>query len=284
MGFMSESLKDAPTSNPIALSALRLADRVGTAVLRFLGEAGDLFLNIRNTLVFIGKGHIDWRKTVEQVAAIGVDSLPMSLLICLIAGSVLALQTAEKFATTGADAYVGGLVALAIVREIAPIFACLSVGARAGTAIAAEIANMQVTEQVDALRIMHVDPVRYLFVPRLLACVIALPMITLLGEVVAITGGMFVAHQVASLHFSKSMESVWLTLTRYDLEVSMTKAMIFGMILAGISCTIGLNTRGGAKDVGLSTTRAVVWTSIAIIVADFFLTWIFFGTTYESHR
>lgn len=271
-------------SLPLKQWSLSLADRIGGALERFLREAGILFLNVWDCLLFIVQGKVDWRKTLDQAAAIGFDSMPMSLLICLISGCVLALQTADKFAQTGADAYVGGLVALAMVREIAPIFTCLAVGARAGTAIAAEIANMKVTEQIDALRIMRVDPVRYLFVPRMLACVLALPLLTILGEVVSISGGMVVAHEVSSLHFSKYMESVWLNLSRYDIEISLIKAAVFGVILAAISCTIGLNTRGGAKDVGLSTTRAVVWTSVAIIITDFFLTWIFFGTTYDPHR
>ncbi len=250
-------------------------------VLRFLEEAGLLFLNVRDSFVYIFKGRTDWSRAIYQTAAVGFDSLPMSILICLIAGSVLALQTADKFAQTGADSYVGALVALAVVREIGPIFTCLAVGARAGTAIAAEIANMKVTEQVDALRVLRVDPVRYLIVPRLLACIIALPLLTIIGEAVAILGGMIVARQVSHLHYHKYLESVWLHLKPYDIRVSLIKAMIFGLILAAISCTIGLNARGGAKDVGLSTTRAVVWISIVIIVADFFLTWIFFGTDYS---
>lgn len=247
--------------------------------IRFFSEAGILFLTILDSFRFVFKGRIDWRKTLYQTAAVGFESLPMSLLICLIAGSVLALQTADKFAQTGADAYVGGLVALAVVREIGPIFACLAVGARAGTAIAAEIANMQVTEQVDALRIMRVDPIRYLVVPRLLACIFALPMITVLGETVAILGGMVVAQTVSNLHYNKYLESVWLYLKPYDIRVSIIKAIIFGMLLAAISCTVGLNARGGAKDVGLSTTKSVVWISITIIITDFFLTWIFYGAS-----
>ncbi len=250
-------------------------------IARFLNEMGTLFLNVWDSLQYIVKLQIDWNKTFYQTAAIGFDSLGMSTLICLICGSVLALQTADKFAQTGADAYVGGLVALAVVREIGPIFACLAVGARAGTAIAAEIANMQVTEQIDALRIMRMSPIRYLMVPRLLACVISLPLITIIGEIVAILGGMVIAQAVSRLHYHKYLESVWLYLKPYDIRVSLIKAAIFGLILAAISCTIGLNTRGGAKDVGLSTTRAVVWISIAIIIADFFLTWVFFGTSYS---
>jgi phospholipid/cholesterol/gamma-HCH transport system permease protein len=189
----------------------------------------------------------------------------------------LALQSAQRFAQSGATAYVGGLVALAIVREIAPIFTCLAVGARAGTAIAAEIANMQVTEQVDALRILRINPIRYLMVPRLLACLCALPMLTMIGGVVAVAGVMVVAQTVTGLHYSKFLESVWLSLKPSDIRISLFKSMIFGIILAAISCTIGLSTRGGAKDVGLSTTRAVIWISVTIIIADFLLTWVFFG-------
>ncbi len=254
-----------------------LYDRVSD----FFEQTGILFFNLRDALLYLVQGKIEWRQVWEQTAAVGYDSLPMTLLISMISGSVLSLQTAEKFALTGADAYVGGLVALAVVREMAPIFSCLTVGARSGTAIAAELANMQVTEQIAALSIMRVNPIRYLMLPRLLACVIALPMLTLVGEVTGVLAGMVVAQQVSHLHFVKYLESVWLILTRRDIVVSLYKALVFGVLLASISCTVGLSARGGARDVGLSTTRAVVWIAIAIIIADFFLTWIFFGTTYE---
>jgi phospholipid/cholesterol/gamma-HCH transport system permease protein len=251
-------------------------------VLRLLEEAGILFLNIWHCFKFIFTGRIDWMKAIVQAALVGFDSLGMSILICLIAGSVLALQTAAKFAQTGADNYVGGLVALAIVREIGPIFTCLAVGARAGTAIAAEIANMKVTEQVDALRVMRIDPIRYLMLPRVLACIFALPLLTVIGEVVAIVGGMLVAQAVANLHYHKYIESVWLYLKPSDIRFSLLKSAVFGLILAAISCTVGLNAKGGARDVGLSTTKAVVWISIIIIITDFFLTWIFYGTSYDG--
>ena len=247
----------------------------------FFAEVGMLTNNVVAALKYILQGRIDWKKVFAETASIGYDSLPMTVLICVISGGVLALQTARQFALTGADAYVGGLVALALIREMAPIFTCLTVGARNGTAIAAEIANMQITEQIAALKVMHVSPIRYLVVPRLIACIIALPMLTFIGEVVGILGGMVVAKNVSNLHYAKYLESVWLNVSRYDIQVSLYKAAIFGLLLAAISCTIGLNTKGGAKDVGLSTTRAVVVIAVAMIVADFFLTWIFFGTTFE---
>ncbi len=277
-----------PKSQP-AKSSLPTQARSGVVlgieapVLDFFEAAGTLFLTTWESLRYIITFRFDVMKTLTQTAAVGFDSMGMSMLICLIAGSVLALQTADKFAQTGADAYVGGLVALAIVREIGPIFTCLAVGARAGTAIAAEIANMQVTEQIDALRVMRVNPVRYLIAPRILACMIALPMLTILGEVVAIIGGMLVAQSVARLHYHKYIESVLLYLKPYDIRVSLLKAVIFGLILGAISCTVGISTKGGAQDVGRSTTKAVVWISIIIIIADFFLTWIFFGTTLDGN-
>lgn len=239
---------------------------------------GDVTLNVLGCLRAIFKGRLDIGATLVQTAAVGFDSLPMSILICMVAGSVIALQTAERFAQTGADSYVGGLVALAIVREVGPIFTCLAVGARAGTAIAAELSNMQVTEQIDALRILRIDPIRYLMTPRLLACILALPLLTIIGEFAAIIGGMWVAKATVNLHYSKYLDSVWVFLKLSDIRVSMLKAVIFGLILAAVSCTVGLNARGGAREVGLSTTRAVIWISIIIIIADFFLTWIFFGS------
>lgn len=250
-------------------------------LINFFDRVGHMMVYLTESLAVIFQGKVNWRATLTEIGAIGFDSLPMALLICVISGTVLALQTAQKFAQTGADAYVGGLVSIAVVREIAPIFACLAVSARSGTAIASEIANMKVTDQVDALKIMHISPVRYLMVPKLIACVFSLPLLTLIGEVAAIIGGAIIAQQVTNLHYSKYIESVWLYLAPYDIEVSLIKAAVFGLILAAISCTVGLQTEGGAKDVGLSTTRAAVATALTIVVVDFFLTWIFFGTSYH---
>lgn len=251
--------------------------------IKFLDELGSLVLNLKEAIRYTVDLRVQPKAILAEMASIGFDSLPMSLIICMITGSVLAMETAEKFAQTGADAYVGGLVAIAVVRELAPIFTCLAVGARSGTAIAAEIGNMQVTEQIAALQIMHVSPIRYLFAPKLIACVLSLPLLTILGEIAGITSGMVIAKEVSHLHYSQYMESVWLNLTVSDINASLYKAMAFGVILASICCTIGLKTKGGARDVGLATTRAAVWTVIAIIIADFFLTWILFGTTFERN-
>lgn len=253
-----------------------------TAVEGILEGVGHVSENLIQSFRFIAARRINALHVVQQVAAIGFDSVPIALIISFISGCVLALHAADKFEMTGATAYVGALVGLAMVREMAPIFTALSVGARAGTAISAEIANMAVTNQLDAMKVMHVSPIRYLMVPRVLACIISMPLITVLSEAIGVFGGMVTSKITASLHYNTFLDSVWLALEWYDVQVSLFKAAIFGIILAGIAVTTGLNTKGGARNVGLATTQATVWTAIAIIIADFFLTWIFFGTSFRD--
>lgn len=252
------------------------------AVEGMLEGVGQVSINLNRTFRYISHGQIKLSHVLQQTASIGYDSLPIALIISTISGSVLALHAAEKFAMTGANSYVGALVALATVREMGPIFTALAVGARAGTAISAEIANMAVTSQLDALTMMRINPLRYLMVPRVIACVISLPLISILSNLVGILGGMFTAQFSARINYRMYLESVWEMLRWYDIEVSLIKAAIFGIILAGISVTVGLNTKGGARNVGLATTQATVWTAITVIIADFFLTWMFFGTSFRD--
>ncbi|MGE0200865.1 MAG: MlaE family ABC transporter permease [Candidatus Melainabacteria bacterium] len=261
---------------------LRALTQPLTAVLVWLEYMGLIVANLWAGLWLIIRGRIDWGQTIQQAASIGYDSIPIAILICMIAGAILSLQTAEQFINNGADGYVGGMVAVAMVREMSPIFTALTVGARSGTAITAQIANMKVTEQVSAMQILHVSPIRYLVVPRLIAAVLVLPLLTFLGEVMGVLAGMVVAQSVANIRYVKYMDSIWLYLGRKDITVSLVKAVIFGLILVAISCTRGLMTEGGAKDVGSSTTRAVIGIAIAIIIADFFLSWIFFGTDFTG--
>jgi len=243
---------------------------------------GQVTANLGESFIYIWERRIHSAHVAQQVASIGFDSLPIALIINLVSGCVLALNAADKFAMTGATAYVGSLVAMATVREMAPIFTALGVGARAGTAISAEIANMGVTNQLDALQVMRVSPIRYLMVPRVLACIICMPMMTLLSEAVGILGAMIVTQAEAHIHYAMFLDSVWLSLKWYDIEISLIKAVVFGIILAGISVTVGLNTKGGARQVGLATTQATVWTAICVLIADFLMTWMFFGTSFVN--
>ncbi|MCA9808324.1 MAG: ABC transporter permease, partial [Cyanobacteria bacterium HKST-UBA06] len=132
-------------------------------------SVGTVTLNVLKALNYVAKGRVNTNQLVEQMAVVGADSMPLVLMVSMISGSVLALHASEKFAMTGANEYVGALVALSMVREMGPIMTALAIGARVGTAFSAELANMAITNQIDAMKMMHVSPIRYLFMPRLLA-------------------------------------------------------------------------------------------------------------------
>jgi phospholipid/cholesterol/gamma-HCH transport system permease protein len=234
-------------------------------------------INLYKAARCIFKGQLNFKKTVYQASVIGYDSLPIALTISMVAGAVLSLQVSQQFMLTGADSYIGGLVSLAITREMAPIFASLAIAARAGTAMTAEIGNMSVTEQIDALNVLRVDPVGYLLVPRLLAGLVVVPLVTIIAEFIGILGGMFVAQSTVSLHPLMYIKSVWLYSNTYDIKTSLVKAAVFGVLITLICVTHGLQTRGGAREVGISTTKAAVWAAVAIPLFDLILSWMFFG-------
>ena len=242
-----------------------------------LSTIGHCSLNLIESLKFLLKGKISLKNTFIQAAIIGFDSAPIAIIISLVSGAVLSLQISKQFILNGADAYIGGLVAVAIIREMAPLFASLAIGARAGTAIAAEIANMKVTEQVDALKLLRVDPVYYLILPRIIAGATMIPIVTVLAMFIGTLGGMIVAKITVNLHFVRYITSVWLYTDIYDIYTSLIKAMVFGILITLICSTIGILTTGGAKEVGRSTTKAAIWTATAVIFADYLLTWIFYG-------
>lgn len=243
-------------------------------IINFVGQC---VINLFYSFKYIFSGRVNWKNTLVQLANIGYDSLPVALIITLVSGSVLALQVGQQFILSGAESYIGGLVAVSIVREMAPVFASLAIGARAGTAIAAEIGNMQVTEQIDALKTLKVDPIAYLFVPRVIAGTLMVPLVTILSILIGIIGGMVVALVTVGLHPNRYITSVWLCLKEYDINVSLFKSAVFGLLITLISCTHGLLTKGGAKEVGLSTIKAATWTALSILIFDYFLTWIFYG-------
>jgi len=245
-------------------------------LVRTLSLLGECSINLKKALFFIFQGKISLKNTIIQSAILGFDSAPIALIISMVSGAVLTLQVSKQFILNGADSYIGGLVAVSIIREMAPLFVALAVGARAGTAIAAEIATMKVTEQIDALKLLKVDPIYYLVVPRLIAATLMIPLITILAEFLGIVGGMIVAKATVNLHFNRFIESVWQYSKIYDIKVSLVKAMIFGLLIAIICTTIGLLTKGGAKEVGRSTTRAAIWLAAILIISDYLLTWIFY--------
>ena len=242
-------------------------------MITFLGQCVQ---NFTEALKYTFKGNVTFKSVVSQAAKIGFDSLGISLMIVLIASSVIALQVSKQFLMSGAEDYIGGFLAVALVRELAPGFAALAIGARAGTAISAEIANMQVTSQVDAIKTLKINPVGYYFTPRILASAITVPMVVLIAEFVGIISGMAVSLGTINLHPARYMTSAWAWMETKDIYISLLKACIFGALIALVCATKGYETKGGAKEVGTSTTQAAILSTIYMLIADFLINLVFY--------
>ena len=214
--------------------------------------------------------------TKEQMAIVGPDSLMIALVTATFVGMVFTIQVAREFLNFGAVQAIGGVLALALSRELAPVLTAVVLAARVGSAFAAEIGTMKVTEQIDALYILKSDPIDYLVVPRLIACCAMLPILTIISLVMGLLGGVFVADLFYGIAQTTFIDSVQNFLQVWDLVSAMLKAIIFGAIIAIIGCNWGLTTTGGAKGVGESTTTAVVMALISIFVTNFFLSWVMF--------
>ena len=237
-------------------------------MINFLGKCiQNLFFAFRH--VITGQARIS--SVLAQAAAISYDSLIISLVIVFVSAAVIAIQVSKQFLMTGAETYIGGTIAIVMIREIAPGFVALAIGARAGTAMSAEIANMQVTSQVDAIKTLKVDPVGYYFTPRIIASALTVPLVIFLAEIIGILGGMFVSANTIDLHPARYMNSVWLWLSTRDIYISLFKGFIFGGLIALVCATQGYETRGGAKEVGISTTQASIITTVYLLIADFLI-------------
>ena len=222
-----------------------------------------------------------WRDMLVQMDRIGVGSLPIALLAGLFTGMVLALQSSVELGKFGADVYIGNLVGASMVRELGPVLAALMVSGRVGSGIAAELGSMQVTEQIDALQSFGTDPIKKLVTPRVIAGLAMMPLLTIVTDAVGIIGGLIVAVLKVGIPADAYLRGVWTTLAQSgfifgffprDFVSGLFKPVVFGGIITLTGCYYGLNTSGGTEGVGLSTTRAVVTSSILILVSDYFVT------------
>lgn len=245
---------------------------LGRGFLGVLNAVGRFFVLLGQTLHGAVRPPFAPLAAAQQFVRVGVDSVPVVLLTALFTGGVLALQTFKGFSRFHAEGYIGSVVALSMLRELGPVLTALMVTGRAGSAMAAELGSMRVTEQIDALVALATDPVQYLFVPRVLAGILVVPMLVVLADVVGIAGGYLVAVSYLGANPVRYMENTFLYLDLDDLTSGLIKSAVFGGLLTLIGCQCGFDTRGGAEGVGRSTTRAVVAASLAVLVADFFLT------------
>jgi phospholipid/cholesterol/gamma-HCH transport system permease protein len=211
------------------------------------------------------------RETLIQMDVIGVGSLMIILLTGLFTGSILALQTSNTLKTFGATGVTGQLVMTSLVREMGPVLASLMLTGRVGSAIAAELGSMVVSEQVDAMRALGTDPLKKLVWPRMFALMIMTPALTLVADIVGAFGGWLVATALMNVASSVYINSAKQALTYSDIVGGVLKPFVFGFIIAVVSCRAGLRTRGGTVGVGRSTTQAVVLSDILILASDFFI-------------
>lgn len=230
-------------------------------------------------IVHLLQGKIHQRNTLDQMAAVGPESLLIALITAAFVGAVFTIQVAREFIQFGAGNAVGGVLALALTRELAPVLTAVVLAGRVGSAFAAEIGTMRVTEQIDALYMLKTDPIDYLVIPRVIACCIMLPALTLLSLVTGMLGGLLIVTNVYNLSQTTFLDSARNFLGVWDVCSAAIKAACFGILIAIIGCSWGLTTTGGAKGVGQSTTSAVVTALLAIFITNFLLTALMFQGT-----
>ncbi|MDP6987919.1 MAG: MlaE family lipid ABC transporter permease subunit [Planctomycetota bacterium] len=258
----SAALPEPPILQTIGDATARLAG-LGHSVLTWLGG---LVLSTRAALARPRTVH--WVDVPRLAERAGADGAPIVLLIALLIGIITAYQAATQMHQLGADVFVPDLVALSITRELGPLITAIVVAGRSGAAIAAELGTMTVSEEVDALRTLRLDPVRFLVLPRVIALTLMLPLLTLLAEAVAIGGGLLITTAELEMTAGVYLRSTRDALDTWDIAGGLIKAVVFGALIALISCERGLATRGGAEGVGRSTTAAVVASLFSLIAAD----------------
>ena len=211
------------------------------------------------------------RQIIEQIVTIGFNTLPMVILMTTFSGMVISLEVADWLQKYGARETVGALLCMTSIIEIAPVFVSFSIGAQAGTAITSELASMQITEQISAMRLSKVNPINYLVASRLSAVIYSLPLAIIIGAFFSILGGLVVANLLAHIEYNVLFDSVWRALKLKDIFFSLIKGLVLGNYLIAIHTSFGLGTRGGAKEVGTMTSFSTIWVAVGAVCIDAFL-------------
>jgi phospholipid/cholesterol/gamma-HCH transport system permease protein len=251
-------------------------DRLGRAVLAGVEEMGKIILLFISVLGWMFRPPLKLHNIFKQMEFVGVKSIFVVVLTGTFTGMVMALQGYHGFRMFSAESLVGSTVALGMTRELGPVLTSLMVTARAGSAMAAELGTMRVTEQIDALYVMAANPVKHLIVPRVIAGVLMVPLLTVVSDFMGILGGYFVGVRILGINSGVFIKNMTRLVQLNDIYNGLVKAACFGLILSLIGCYKGFNTYGGAEGVGRATTEAVVLASVTILVSDYFLTAIMF--------
>ena len=248
-----------------------LWDQLVGPVFKGFESFGHILVLLGQAIYWLFRRPVRLREHLVALEFIGVGSLSIIILVGLFTGAAFSLQVTDTFRTFGMESYIGAMVTLALVRELAPVLTALMVTARAGSAMATELGSMRITEQIDALRTMAVSPVQYLVTPRILASVIMMPLLTMVFSFAGMVGAYFVAVILLEVDHGLFISELEWMVDAYDIKIGLIKAAVFGVVLSSIGCQQGFHAAGGAKGVGLATTRAVVYSSVAILMLDYFV-------------
>jgi phospholipid/cholesterol/gamma-HCH transport system permease protein len=245
-------------------------------MLKVFEEIGKATLLTLWAIFFLFKNPPRLKHFIKQLAYLGAETTPVVLITSLFSGGVIALQTYSTFHKFNAEFLIGAVVALSMGRELGPVLTALMVVARVGSAMTAQIGTMRITEQIDALEVMGMDPRSYLITPRIVAGTLGVPMLTVLSNIAGILGGWFVAVKLFGVNEYLFWEKMKDLTELHDFLGGLYKATFFGFIITAVSCYFGFYTRGGTEGVGRATTNSVVASSMLVLISDYFLTAIIF--------
>ncbi len=273
MSHSSLVLKSVTLLNAV----LGFCEAIGTSLAGLFSAVGKLTLFALESIKHLFLPPYFWRMFMRQFLTIGYYSLPVVGMTALFTGMVLALQSYTGFARFNAESAIASVVVLSVTRELAPVLAGLMVAGRVGASIAAEIGTMRVTEQIDAMTTLSVNPYKYLIVPRLVAGTISLPILVLIADLIGVFGGYFVSIKLLGFNSASYLAQTWDVVEVIDVVSGLAKAAVFGFLVSLMGCYHGFHSDRGAQGVGAATTNAVVSASILILIFNYFMTQVFFS-------
>lgn len=249
---------------------------IGIFVFNFLQDVGGTFILLGRVIRSITELPRSSSQTFFQMEQIGIGSIPLVIITSIFVGAVAAVQAAYQFQDYVPMVFLGTVVGKSVILELGPVLTALVVGGRVSASIAAELGTMQVTEQIDAMEILAIDPVRYLVLPRFIACLVMMPVLTIFADLLAILGGMVVANVAVGVSTSTFSEGLRLFFYTDDVISGLLKAAAFGGIIGLMGCFNGFRTYGGAQGVGRAAMHAVVSSCILILITNYFLATVLF--------
>ncbi len=253
-----------------------ISEYVGRKSLSIIEEFGEITELAIDAIKSVYHGKVHSRLIFDQMVKIGIESLPIAVTSAFFVGMVFAVQIGTEFLKFGAGKFIGGVMGIAVARELAPALTGIVIASRVSAAIAAEIGTMNVTQQIDAIKALGSNPVRYLVAPRLIAATLMLPLLTVLADIFCFFGGFLVAVLLVHVSAPDYMLSAQQLVKMGDIYGGIAKSFVFGIVISIIACYRGLNAKGGAKGVGEATTSSVVSSLIALFIFNYFLSVLFF--------